>query len=125
MPRMLMPSSHFADARREPFVIATFVFHPVSTDPFSGDLSDASMAFGLRLKNLATRREGAHIGFSERAAAGKFRHYYLIRYLLVSGSALLGAVREFGPQVNFLSATALGALGTAFYIVTLRRAQSV
>ncbi|HEX8679338.1 MAG TPA: hypothetical protein VF683_05240, partial [Chthoniobacterales bacterium] len=48
--------------------------------------------------------------------------YYLIRDLLVSGAAMLGALLwSFSPQVNLISATAIGAAGTLFYITTLQR----
>jgi hypothetical protein len=47
--------------------------------------------------------------------------YYMIRDLLVSGAALLGAALwQLGPRVNFMSAAAIGAVGTIFYVVTLR-----
>jgi len=48
--------------------------------------------------------------------------YYLMRDLLVSAGAFLGAALwKMGPQVNFIGATAIGALGTVFYVWTLKR----
>jgi hypothetical protein len=46
--------------------------------------------------------------------------YYLIRDTFVSLGSLLGAwLWKFGPDVNFWSAAALGAAGTAVYCATL------
>jgi hypothetical protein len=47
--------------------------------------------------------------------------YYLVRDLLVSAAAILGAyLWQLGPATNFLGAAALGLCGTLYYLFTLR-----
>ena len=47
--------------------------------------------------------------------------YYLVRDLIVSTGAILGAyLWNIGAVPNFLGATALGVVGTIFYIRTIR-----
>ena len=50
--------------------------------------------------------------------------YYLVRDLIVSAGAILGAyLWKLGPALNFLGAAALGVAGTIFYIRTTRRSR--
>ena len=50
--------------------------------------------------------------------------YYLVRDLIVSVGAILGAyLWKLGPALNFLGAAAIGAAGTIFYIRTTRRSR--
>jgi hypothetical protein len=50
--------------------------------------------------------------------------YYLVRDLIVSAGAILGAyLWKLGPGLNFLGAAAIGAAGTIFYIRTTRRSR--
>jgi hypothetical protein len=50
--------------------------------------------------------------------------YYLVRDLLVSGGAFIGALLwKFGPAANFIGAAALGVAATIFYIATNSRSQ--
>jgi hypothetical protein len=50
--------------------------------------------------------------------------YYLVRDLVVSTGAILGAyLWKLGPALNFLGAAALGMAGTIFYIRTTRRSR--
>ena len=47
--------------------------------------------------------------------------YYLVRDLVVSIGAIVGAyLWALGAELNFLTATALGIAGTIFYIKTIR-----
>ena len=49
--------------------------------------------------------------------------YYLVRDLLVTTGAFLGALLwRFGPAANLATASALGAVGTTYYFITLRSA---
>jgi hypothetical protein len=49
--------------------------------------------------------------------------YYLVRDLVVSTAAILGAwLWKIGPAVNFLGAAAFGLCGTIVYLLALRRA---
>ena len=50
--------------------------------------------------------------------------YYLVRDLIVSTGAILGAyLWKVGPGLNFLGAAALGATGTIFYVKTIRQSR--
>jgi hypothetical protein len=50
--------------------------------------------------------------------------YYLVRDLIVSTGAILGAYLWYlGPRLNFLGAAAIGAAGTIFYVRTIRRSR--
>ena len=124
----IIPTSYFADKYgREPFVFVTFIMF--SLFPlvlwFSGNFAMLVLAFAIRgLKEFGdTSRKALIIGYCEpRRRAQTIGAYYLARDLPVSAGALLGALLwRFGPGVNLLSATTLGALGTAYYLFTLRR----
>ena len=124
----IIPASHFADKYgREPFVIATFGFFTLFPLIlfYSTTFPMLLLAFTIRgLKEFGdAARKALIIGCAAPSRRGQtVGAYYLIRDVLVSGAALLGAALwKFGPQVNFLSATAVGALGTIFYVMTLRR----
>ncbi|MEO8044057.1 MAG: MFS transporter [Spartobacteria bacterium] len=124
----IIPASHFADKYgREPFVFVTFIMFtlfPV-TLWFSGSFAMLVLAFAIRgLKEFGdTSRKALIIGYSDPQRRGQMiGTYYLVRDLIVSGGALLGALLwKLGPGVNFMSATALGAIGTIYYLVTLQR----
>ena len=124
----ILPASHFADKYgREPFVIATFVFFTFFPLMLlvSGSFPLLLLAFAVRgLKEFGDgARKALIIGCCDAHRRGQMvGTYYLVRDLLVSGAALLGAALwKLGPHVNFLSAAALGAAGTLFYALTLRR----
>jgi MFS family permease len=123
----IIPSSHYADKyRREPFVIATFIFFTMFPLVLliSGSFAMLLVAFAIRgLKEFGDgARKALIIGCCDERRRGQMiGTYYLIRDLLVSGAALLGAALwKLGPEVNLLSATAIGATGTVFYVLTLR-----
>jgi MFS family permease len=128
---IIIPASHFADKfGREPFVIATFVIFtlfPVSLW-LAGTFPMLIVAFAIRgLKEFGdTSRKALIIGYCEPLRRGQMiGTYYLIRDLLVSTGALVGALLwKLGPGINFVSATILGAAGTIFYICTLDRRSS-
>jgi len=125
---IIIPASHFADKfGREPFVIATFVIFtlfPVSLW-VAGTFPMLIVAFAIRgLKEFGdTSRKALIIGYCEPLRRGQMiGTYYLIRDLLVSMGALVGALLwKLGPGINFVSATVLGAAGTIFYVCTLDR----
>lgn len=125
----IIPASHFADRYgREPFVIATFVFFTLFPLLLlaSGSFAMLAIAFTIRgLKEFGdSARKALIVGCADARRRGQMvGAYYLIRDVLVSGAALLGAfLWKFGPQVNFITATAVGALGTVFYVCTVKRA---
>ena len=126
----IIPASHYADKYgREPFVIATFVFFTIFPLIllYSTTFPMLLLAFAVRgLKEFGdAARKALIIGCSDARRRGQMvGAYYLIRDLLVSGAALLGAALwKFGPQVNFITASAIGALGTLFYVLTLKRGE--
>jgi hypothetical protein len=50
--------------------------------------------------------------------------YYLVRDLIVSFGAILGAfLWNLGPALNFLGAAAVGVVGTIFYVKTIRQSR--
>jgi hypothetical protein len=52
--------------------------------------------------------------------------YYLVRDLIVSTGAILGAyLWKLGPALNFLGAAAFGVAGTIFYVRTIRQSREL
>lgn len=126
----IIPTSYFADKfRREPFVIATFVMFtlfPIAL-LMSRSFSALVIAFTIRgLKEFGdTSRKALIIGYAEPERRGQMiGAYYLVRDLVVSTGAILGAyLWKLGPALNFLGAAAIGAAGTIFYIRTTRQSR--
>src|SRR5947209_4877449 len=124
----IIPVSHFADKHgREPFVLATFGFFtlfPVALW-FSGSFTMLVIAFAIRgLKEFGdTSRKALIIGYCAAERRGQMiGAYYLVRDLLVSAGAFIGAwLWKFGPGANFAGAAAFGLLGTVIYFATSRR----
>jgi MFS family permease len=123
----IIPASHFADRhRREPFVIVTFIMFtlfPISL-LVSRSFSSLVIAFIIRgFKEFGdTSRKALIIGYCEPQHCGQMvGSYYLVRDLIVSVGAIVGAfLWKLGPGLNFLGAAALGAAGTIFYLRTIR-----
>src|SRR5438876_309287 len=121
----IIPAAHYADRyRREPFVIVTFVMFtlfPISL-LMSRSFSALVIAFSIRgLKEFGdTSRKALIIGYSDSERRGQtIGTYYLVRDLIVSTGAILGAyLWKLGPGLNFLAAAALGVAGTIFYVKT-------
>lgn len=124
----IIPVSHFADKHgREPFVLATFGFFtlfPIALW-FSGSFATLVLAFVVRgLKEFGdTSRKALIIGYCAPERRGQMiGAYYLVRDLLVSSAAILGAwLWKIGPAANFLGAAAFGLCGTIVYLLALRR----
>jgi MFS family permease len=128
----IIPASHFADKyRREPFVIVTFIMFtifPVSL-MISHNFAMLAVAFAIRgLKEFGdTSRKALIISYSDAQRRGQMvGAYYLMRDLIVSPAALLGAyLWQVGPRptpgLNFLGATAFGAAGTVVYFRSTRQ----
>ena len=124
----IIPASHYADRyRREPFVIVTFIMFtlfPISL-LMSRSFSALVIAFVIRgFKEFGdTSRKALIVGYSDPDRRGQMiGTYYLVRDLIVSTGAILGAyLWKLGPALNFLGAAALGMAGTIFYIRTTRR----
>ena len=126
----IIPASHFADRHgREPFVIVTFIMFtlfPISL-LVSRSFSALVIAFMIRgFKEFGdTSRKALIIGYCEPQRCGQMvGAYYLVRDLIVSLGAILGAyLWKLGPALNFLGAAALGVVGTIFYVNTIRQSR--
>src|SRR6266581_2106773 len=126
----IIPASHYADRHgREPFVIVTFIMFtlfPISL-LMSRSFSALVIAFVIRgLKEFGdTSRKALIIGYSDSERRGQMvGTYYLVRDLIVSTGAILGAyLWKLGPALNFFGAAALGAAGTIFYMRTIRHSR--
>ncbi len=127
----IIPVSHFADKHvREPFVLATFGFFTLFPLVLwlSGSFTMLVVAFAIRgLKEFGdTSRKALIIGYCTPERRGQMiGAYYLVRDLLVSTGAILGAwLWKLGPGVNFIGAAAFGLCGTVVYLIALRRQPS-
>ena len=126
----IIPASHYADRHgREPFVIVTFIMFtlfPISL-LMARSFSALVIAFMIRgLKEFGDpSRKALIIGYSDSDRRGQMLGaYYLVRDLIVSAGAILGAyLWKLGPGMNFLGAAALGVAGTVFYVRTIRQSR--
>ncbi len=128
----IIPASYYADRYgREPFVIVTFIMFTLF--PFSLLLSRSFsallIAFAIRgFKEFGdTSRKALIIGYSESPKRGQMiGAYYLVRDLVVSAGAILGAyLWKLGPALNFLGAAAFGIAGTIFYVKTIHQSRQL
>ena len=123
----IIPASHYADRHgREPFVILTFIMFtlfPISL-MVSRTFPALLIAFAIRgFKEFGdTSRKALIIGYCDPVRCGQMvGAYYLVRDLIVSAAAILGAyLWKQSAELNFLVAAALGIAGTIFYIKTIR-----
>src|SRR5438132_4321209 len=123
----IIPASHYADRYgREPFVIVTFIMFtlfPISL-LVSRSFPALLVAFAFRgFKEFGdTSRKALIIGYCDPVRCGQMvGAYYLVRDLIVSAAAILGAyLWKQSAELNFLVAAALGIAGTIFYIKTIR-----
>jgi hypothetical protein len=101
-----------------------FTLFPISL-LMSRSFSALVVAFVIRgFKEFGdTSRKALIIGYCDPARCGQMvGAYYLVRDLIVSVAALVGAyLWSLGPGLNFLGAAVLGAAGTIFYIRTVRQ----
>src|SRR5262252_1047014 len=118
-----VPTAYLADRfGKEPFVIATFVFFTLF--PVSSLLAKSflllAVAFATRgLKEFGEpARKGLIIYYSPPGTRGQtLGAYYLLRDVIVTSGAFLGAILwKISPEANFAAAAALGALGTLLYV---------
>jgi len=123
----IIPASHYADRYgREPFVIVTFILFtlfPISL-MVSRTFPALLIAFAIRgFKEFGdTSRKALIIGYCDPVRYGQtIGAYYLVRDMIVSAAAILGAyLWSQGAALNFLVAAGLGIAGTIFYIKTVR-----
>lgn len=121
-----VPVAHLADRYgKEPFVVATFVFFTLFplTLLLAHSFRLLVLAFVVRgLKEFGDpSRKALLVSYAPPERRGQvIGAYYLIRDTIVAGGSFAGAALwKLGPQVNFWSAAALGAVGTVFYLTTL------
>ncbi|MEY2483151.1 MAG: hypothetical protein QOK24_1679 [Verrucomicrobiota bacterium] len=123
----IIPASHFADKHgREPFILATFGFFtlfPVALW-LSSSFAMLIVAFAIRgLKEFGdTSRKAMIIGYCAPQRRGQMiGAYYLVRDLLVSTAAIIGAwLWKLGPATNFIGAAAFGLCGTIVYLIAIQ-----
>lgn len=123
----ILPTSYFADrTRREPFVIATFVMFTLFPIMLLGAHSFATLLIAFLVRGLKefgdTSRKALIIEHSNLPQGGQMiGAYYLVRDLIVSTGAIVGAyLWSMGQRLNFLGAAACGIAGTIYYIKTMR-----
>src|SRR5213594_2704048 len=126
----IIPASHYADRHgREPFVVVTFIMFtlfPISL-LMSRSFPALVIAFAIRgFKEFGdTSRKALIIGYSDSDRRGQMvGAYYLVRDLIVSAGAILGAyLWKVGPAANFLGAATMGVVGTIFYAKAIRQSR--
>jgi MFS family permease len=126
----IIPASHFADRHgREGFVIVTFIMFtlfPISL-MLSRSFPTLVLAFAIRgFKEFGdTSRKALIIDYCEPQRRGQMvGAYYLVRDLIVSTAAILGAyLWNLEPRLNFLTAAAFGVAGSIFYFRTIRQSR--
>jgi len=105
-----------------------FTLFPISL-LLSRSFSALVIAFMIRgFKEFGdTSRKALIIGYCEPQRCGQMvGAYYLVRDLIVSAGAILGAyLWTLGPALNFLGAAALGVAGTIFYVKTIRHSRQL
>jgi MFS family permease len=124
----ILPTSYFADkSQREPFVLLTFVMFtlfPISL-LLSRSYAMLVVAFIIRgLKEFGdTSRKALIVGYAAPERRGQtVGAYYLVRDVIVSVGALLGAwLWHLNPRLNFLAAAGFGIGGTVFYFKSMQR----
>ncbi len=126
----IIPASHFADRHgRERFVVVTFFFFTLF--PLSLLVAKSFyallIAFAIRgFKEFGdTSRKALILSYCDPQRRGQFvGTYYLIRDLIVSLGAILGAyLWKVSPEFNFLGAAAFGLAGSVFYFRTVRQSR--
>jgi MFS family permease len=124
----IIPAAHFADRhRREPFVLATFIMFTLFPISLLVSRSFPALVIAFMIRGFKefgdTSRKALIIGYCEPQRRGQMvGSYYLVRDLIVSVGAIVGAfLWKLGPGLNFLGAAALGAAGTIFYVRTIRQ----
>ena len=123
----MIPVAYFADKnRREPFVVATFIFFTVFPLALLLANSFALLVLAFVVRGLKEFGDPARKALilelcPDQVRARMIGCYYLIRDLVVAFGALAGAALwKFGPAYNFSAAAICGLLGTVFYVLTMQ-----
>ena len=123
----IIPSSYLADRYgRERFVIATFIMFAIFPLSLMASRNFAALTIAFTIRGFKefgdTSRKALIIGYCDPDRCGQMvGAYYLVRDLIVSPAAILGAYLWLqGAALNFLAAAGVGILGTILYIKTIR-----
>jgi MFS family permease len=126
----IIPASHYADKHgREGFVVVTFVMFTLFpiTLLVAKTFWALVIAFTVRgFKEFGdTSRKALILGYADPQRRGQLvGTYYLVRDLIVSLGAILGAyLWRISPEFNFLGAAAFGAAGSILYFRTVRQSR--
>ena len=123
--------SNFADNYgQRPFVLVTFVFFTLFPLFLLHSQTIAWLAAAFVIRGLKEFGEPARKALIIQHSAGPNQGeaigaYYLMRDLIVTPGALLGAwLWEAGPRANFWGAFICGLAGTVYYVFRLQRRAS-
>lgn len=123
----ILPAAYFADRHgREPFVVTTFIMFTLFPLSLLVSRSFPALVIAFMIRGFKefgdVSRKALIIGYCDPGRSGQMiGTYYLIRDLIVSLAAILGAyLWALGAQLNFLGAAAFGIAGTLFYVKTIR-----
>ncbi len=122
-----IPVARLADKfGREPFVFVTFVFFTLFPLSLLGAKTFPLLLVAFAIRGLKEFGEPARkaliIGHCNGPHQGRmFGAYYLVRDVVVTPGAFLGAwLWKFGPAWNFAGAAAFGVVGTMIYVITTK-----
>ena len=123
----LIPAAHLADKYgRHGFVVVTFVLFTVFPLSLWIAQSFVWLVVAFALRGLKEFGEPARKALIISHAAPEMRGrvvgaYYLVRDLVVSTGAIIGAALwKLGTGANFLTAAVIGAIGTLYYLFFVR-----
>ena len=124
----IIPASHFADkSGREPFVVVTFIMFTLFPLSLLVAKSFPALVIAFMIKGFKefgdTSRKALIVSSCDPQRRGQVvGAYYLVRDLIVSFGAILGAyLWKVSPEFNFLGAAAFGIAGSIFYFRTVRQ----
>ena len=127
----IIPASHYADKYgRERFVIVTFIMFTLFPLALLVSRSFAALTVAFMIRGFKefgdASRKALIVAYCDAQRRGQLvGAYYLVRDLIVSVAAILGAyLWKLSPELNFLGAAAFGAAGCIFYIRTVRRSRA-
>jgi MFS family permease len=123
----IIPASYFADRfGRERFVIVTFVMFALFPLSLLISKTFAALALAFMIRGLKefgdSSRKALIIEYADPNRRGQqVGVYYLVRDLIVSVGAIIGAyLWRANPHLNFLGAAAFGVAGAIFYYRVVR-----
>jgi MFS family permease len=124
----IIPASHFADKYgRERFVVITFLMFTLFPLSLLVSKSFGALVIAFMIRGFKEfgdpSRKALIIGYCDPQRRGQLvGAYYLVRDLIVSVGAILGAyLWRISPEINFLGAAAFGVAGSLIYFRTVRQ----